>query len=184
MGTSTSISFLLLACKTNPRFFSLGRFENVMALTAPAWSPASVQFTHGFPWHLIQAEQGGFLPGNIILTAKASNLAIRRMSVLDVASWPTVHRWSGSQLRPSAQPPVSSTWIFIFCDINGHANYLVGFLFPQKTRKNKTACKIRYNNLCIRFGTWRVRCLNQSRSKGEIPGWARREERLSHSKFK
>ena len=128
---ASSIYFLLLACKTNPRFFSLGRFENVMALTAPAWSPASVQFTHGFPWRLIQAEHGGFLPGNIILTAKASNLAIRRMSVLDVASWPTVHRWSGSQLRPSAQPPVSSTWIFIFCDINGHANYLDGFLFPS-----------------------------------------------------
>lgn len=57
-----------------------------MALNAPPWSPASVQFTHGFPRRLIQAEHGGFLPGNIILTAKASNLAIRRMSVLDVAS--------------------------------------------------------------------------------------------------
>lgn len=57
-----------------------------MALNAPAWSPASVQFTHGFPRRLIQAEHGGFLPGNIIVTAKASNLAIRRMSVFDVAS--------------------------------------------------------------------------------------------------
>ena len=104
-----------------------------MALTAPAWSPASVQFTHGFPRRLIQAEHGGFLPGNIIVTAKASNLAIHCMSVLDVASLhgPTVHCWSGSQLRPSAQPPVSLTGISIFCDIKGQANHLVGFLFPS-----------------------------------------------------
>ena len=52
--------------------------------------------------------------------------------------------------------------------------------------KTETACEIRYNNLCITFGTWKFRRLNQSRSKGEIPGWARREERLSvsRSKFK
>ena len=53
-----------------------------------------------------------------------------------------------------------------------------------KKPKTETACKIRYNNLCIRFGTWKVRRLNQSRSKGGIPGWSRREERLSRSKFK
>ena len=35
-----------------------------------------------------------------------------------LSAWPTVHRWSGSQLRPSAEPPVSWTWISIFCDIN------------------------------------------------------------------
>ena len=35
-----------------------------------------------------------------------------------LSAWPTVYRWSGSQLWPSAEPPVSSTWIFIFCDIN------------------------------------------------------------------
>ena len=50
--------------------------------------------------------------------------------------------------------------------------------------KVKTACEIRYNNLYIRFGSWKVRRLNQSRSKAEIPGWARREERLGRSKFK
>ena len=32
--------------------------------------------------------------------------------------------------------------------------------------------------------SWKVRRLNQSRSKGEIRGWARRKERLSRSKFK
>ena len=48
---------------------------------------------------------------------------------------------------------------------------------------SQTAFKIRYNNLCIRFGTWKVRHLNQSCSKvarkakipaglGEINGWA------------
>ena len=34
------------------------------------------------------------------------------------------------------------------------------------------------------FGTWKVRRLDQSRSKGEIPGRARRKERLSRSKLK
>ena len=57
-----------------------------MIWEAPSWSPASLQYTHGFPRRLIQAEHGGFLPGNIIVTAKATNLAIRRMAVMDVAS--------------------------------------------------------------------------------------------------
>ena len=39
----------------------------------------------------------------------------------------------------------------------------------QIRRKNahfgQTACKIRYNNLYIRFGSWKFRRLNQSRSK-------------------
>ena len=50
----------------------------------------------------------------------------------------------------------------------------------------RLSVKIRYNNLCIWLGTWKVRRLNQSRSRkpGEIPGWARRKERLSLSKFK
>ena len=55
-----------------------------MAWQTPEWSLASVQYTYGF-LRLIPAEHGGFLPGNI-LTAKASNLAIRRMSVMGVAS--------------------------------------------------------------------------------------------------
>ena len=45
-----------------------------------------------------------------------------------------------------------------------------------------------YNNLCIRFGTRNVWCLNQGCSKVdlfvEIPGWAWRKEWLSHSKLK
>ena len=28
----------------------------------------------------------------------------------------------------------------------------------------RTACKIRYDSLCVKFGTWKVRRLNQSRS--------------------
>ena len=38
-----------------------------------------------------------------------------------------------------------------------------------KKPKTETACKIRYDNLCIRFGTSKVRRLNQSRSKGVLP---------------
>lgn len=57
-----------------------------MIWEAPEWSPASAQFTHGFPRRMIEAAHGGFLPGNIVVTAKASNLSIRRMTVCDVAS--------------------------------------------------------------------------------------------------
>lgn len=50
--------------------------------------------------------------------------------------------------------------------------------------KVQIPCKIRCNN--IRFGTWsaQVRSLNQTRSNAEISGWAKKEERLIHSKFK
>ena len=57
-----------------------------MILNAPKWSPASVQFTHGFPRKMILAPHAGFLPGNIIVTAKASNLSLRRLAICDVAS--------------------------------------------------------------------------------------------------
>ena len=57
-----------------------------MILGAPQWSPASVHFTHGFPRRLIEASHGGFLPGNVIVAAQASNMAIRRMAICDVAS--------------------------------------------------------------------------------------------------
>ena len=48
---------------------------------------------------------------------------------------------------------------------------------------DQTAYKL-HDNLCIRFGTWKVQCPNQSCSKGEIPSQARRKEQLSHSKLK
>ena len=54
----------------------------------------------------------------------------------------------------------------------------------EKHSFRSTSYKRRYNNLCIWFGTWKVRRLNQSRSKVELPCRARREERLSHSKLK
>ena len=43
--------------------------------------------------------------------------------------------------------------------------------------------KIHYINLCIWFGSCEDRRLNQSRSTAVIPGWARREERLSRSEL-
>ena len=57
----------------------------MMILTAPSWSPASVQFVHGYPRRLVDASHGGFLPGNIIVAASASNLCLRRMAICDVA---------------------------------------------------------------------------------------------------
>ena len=50
----------------------------------------------------------------------------------------------------------------------------------------QTAYKIRYNNLCIGFGTYMKSSASkskpfQSRSKGEIPGGARRKEQLNRS---
>lgn len=35
---------------------------------------------------MIDAEHGGFLPGNIIVAAKATNMSLRRMAICDVAS--------------------------------------------------------------------------------------------------
>ena len=62
------------------------------------------------------------------------------------------------------------------------------FLIPAELKGDahfgQTACKIRYNNVCITFGTWKVRRLNQSRSIVEIPGRVRRDKRLSRSKLK
>lgn len=60
------------------------RFENIMIWNAPSWSLASPQLTHGFPWRLITQSHGGFLPGNITVTAKATNLTLRRLAVCDV----------------------------------------------------------------------------------------------------
>lgn len=61
------------------------RFGNVAIWSAPKWSDASVQFTHGFPRRLIAEQHGGFLPGNVIACSRASNLCLRRMAVGDVA---------------------------------------------------------------------------------------------------
>ena len=62
------------------------KFENVMILNAPYWSPAGVQFTHGFLRWLVQAPQGEFLPGNVIATAQASNMSLCRMADCDIVS--------------------------------------------------------------------------------------------------
>ena len=57
-----------------------------MILGAPAWSAASPQFTHGFPRRLCGgANHGGFLPGNIVVTSRATNECLRRLAVKDVA---------------------------------------------------------------------------------------------------
>ena len=56
-----------------------------MIWNAPPWSLASPQLTHGFPRRLISQSHGGFLPGNITVTAKATNLTLRRLAVCDVA---------------------------------------------------------------------------------------------------
>ena len=57
----------------------------MMIYNAPQWSIASPQLTHGFPRRLIAQAHGGFLPGNITVAAKASNLTLRRLAVCDVA---------------------------------------------------------------------------------------------------
>lgn len=61
------------------------RFGNVMILGSPPWSPTSLEFTHGFPRKLVDDDHGGFLPGNVILTAQATNRCLRRLAVCDVA---------------------------------------------------------------------------------------------------
>jgi len=56
-----------------------------MVWDAPSWSLASPQFIHGFPRRLVAEAHGGFIPGNITVGAKASNLSLRRLAVCDVA---------------------------------------------------------------------------------------------------
>ena len=69
-----------------------------MIMDAPDWSPVSLNFAHGFPRRMVQAEHGGFRPGNIIVTSKATNLALRRMAVCDVASLTSRASIAGSGL--------------------------------------------------------------------------------------
>ena len=57
-----------------------------MIWQAPSWSAASVQYTHGFPRRLVAESHGGFLPANITITSKASNLSLRRLAICDVAA--------------------------------------------------------------------------------------------------
>ena len=61
-------------------------YDNVMISQAPSWSCASVKYTHGFPGRLVAESHGGFLPGNITITSKASNLSLRRLTICDVAA--------------------------------------------------------------------------------------------------
>lgn len=56
-----------------------------MIWRSPPWSQATPQFTHGFPRRLVAESHGGFLPGNVTVTAKATNLTLRRLAVCDVA---------------------------------------------------------------------------------------------------
>ena len=57
-----------------------------MIWQAPSWSAASAQYTHGFPKRLVAESHGGFLPANIMVTSKASNLSLRRLTTCDVAA--------------------------------------------------------------------------------------------------
>lgn len=69
-----------------------GRFENVMILGAPA----SVQFTPSFLRCMIQAAQGCFIAGNIVVAAKASNLFIHCMAICDMV--PSINQASPLQV--------------------------------------------------------------------------------------
>ena len=69
-----------------------------MIWDAPAWSLESPEFTHGFPKRLIVQEHGGFLPGNITVSAKTSNLTLRRLAVCDVACLVSQATTAGSGL--------------------------------------------------------------------------------------
>jgi len=58
-----------------------------MILGSPPWSGVSPEFTHGFPRKLLgKTSHGGFLRGNLTVTAKATNLCLRRLAVKDVAA--------------------------------------------------------------------------------------------------
>lgn len=66
-------------------FALYSRYDNVMIWQSPPWSQATLQFTHGFPRRLVAESHCGFLPGNVTVTAKATNLTLKRLAVCDVA---------------------------------------------------------------------------------------------------
>lgn len=59
-------------------------------------APASVQFTPSFLRCMIQAAQGRFIPGNIVVVAKASNLFIHCMAICDMV--PSINQASPLQV--------------------------------------------------------------------------------------
>ena len=70
-----------------------------MIWQAPSWSPASVQYTHHCPRWLVGEGQEGFLPGNVTVTSKASNLSLRWLSLCDVAAIVSRQSISSAGLR-------------------------------------------------------------------------------------
>jgi hypothetical protein len=59
-----------------------------------------VEFTHGFPRKLSarHASHGGFLKGNVVAGAKATNQSLRRLAIHDIACLTARHVVEGSGL--------------------------------------------------------------------------------------
>ena len=81
---------------------------------------------------------------------------------------------------------IKTGWINLDVDLNCSWNKAQ---MAKNAHFRQTAYKIRYNNLCISFGTWKVWCQSESKlfqscSKGKIPGRTRWKEWLSRSKLK
>ena len=58
-----------------------------MVWGAPKWSDLCPNFMHGYPRRLVSAEHGGFLPGNICVAARISNVVMRSSAPGDVAAF-------------------------------------------------------------------------------------------------
>ena len=88
-------------CSVQSPFLPLTGLKNIMIWAAPEWSPAAVHFTHGFPRHVIYKEHSSFEPGNIIVTAKATNMSLHHMAFCNLESLVSQISVAGSGLTVS-----------------------------------------------------------------------------------
>ena len=82
-------------------------------------------------------------------------------------SWTRVSAWTRFKRRTFHDPNLSRNkaepnWIDSDSDLNSSQKK---FKKEKNAHFCQTAFKIRYNNSCIRFGTWKIRRLNQGHSK-------------------
>ena len=66
-----------------------------MVWTAQSWSDLCPNFMHGFPRRLVSHEHGGFLMGNICVTAKVTNQVVRNVALGDVSSFSSQEQLTG-----------------------------------------------------------------------------------------
>lgn len=86
-----------------------------MIWQSPPWSQATPQFTHDFPCRLVAKSHSGFLPGNVTVTAKATNLTLRRLAVSDIACLVSRGTTAGSGLSRARRLNLRYAAVSYYC---------------------------------------------------------------------